>query len=159
MTESTVFLESIAKILLFLHLVAIFVLVGSMGHSLVIIVQYCFGNFIKEAKEGLYMKMSFWAYLITFLTGSIIYPTFRVRVRAEYLDHLLPWATGLFEVKEHWAAIGMALFFGLYYLRRNFNPAAEKEKLFLYVPLYMILNVIVLYSIYTGFYLTTLKGI
>jgi hypothetical protein len=26
-------------------------------------------------------------------------------VRAEYTDRQLPWATGLFEIKEHWVAL------------------------------------------------------
>jgi len=41
--------------------------------------------------------------------GSIAYLPFRSVTRALYLDAHAPWATGLFEIKEHAAAIGLAL--------------------------------------------------
>ena len=41
--------------------------------------------------------------------GAIDYLPFRLFARAQYLDVHVPWATGLFEVKEHAAAIGLAL--------------------------------------------------
>jgi hypothetical protein len=45
-------------------------------------------------------------YLVTFVFGLLIYPVFRVDVRAEMLDASVPQATGLFEIKENLAAIG-----------------------------------------------------
>ena len=43
------------------------------------------------------------------LIGSVAYVPFRSVTRATYLDAHAPWATGLFEIKEHAAAIGLAL--------------------------------------------------
>jgi hypothetical protein len=48
-------------------------------------------------------------FLTTTLLGMLDYPVFRVDVRAAYLDEQVPWATGLFEIKEHATAIGLAL--------------------------------------------------
>lgn len=48
-------------------------------------------------------------FCVTALLGAIIYLPFRVINRAEYLDAQVPWATGLFEVKEHATAIGLAV--------------------------------------------------
>lgn len=45
-------------------------------------------------------------YLATFAVGWLIYPVFRVDVRAEFLDQSNPVSTGLFELKEHISAIG-----------------------------------------------------
>jgi hypothetical protein len=44
----------------------------------------------------------------TMLLGTLLYPTFRSVTRI-YLDAEAPWATGLFELKEHAAAVGLAL--------------------------------------------------
>ncbi len=154
-----VFLEKVSKLLLFLHLISAFVLIGSLTHNLIIIVDYWRGKFAKKDLEKLYAKISFWAYSIVFILGALVYPTFRIRVRYEYFDKSLPWATGLFEVKEHWASIGFALCIAYSFLRRNLDPEGEKEKLFCYTLMCCILYVIVWYSTSIGYYLTTLKGV
>jgi hypothetical protein len=48
-------------------------------------------------------------YCVTALLGAVGYIPFRVFVRAPYLDAHAPWATGLFEAKEHAVAIGLAV--------------------------------------------------
>jgi hypothetical protein len=48
-------------------------------------------------------------YLATVTLGMVLYPSFRVDVRAAYLDAHRPWATGIFELKEHAVAVGLAL--------------------------------------------------
>jgi hypothetical protein len=48
-------------------------------------------------------------FISTLALGAILYAPFRVVVRADYMDAQVPWATGLFEIKEHAAAIGLAL--------------------------------------------------
>jgi hypothetical protein len=45
----------------------------------------------------------------TVALGALLYPPFRLVVRAAYLDQHVPWGTGLFELKEHVAAIGLTL--------------------------------------------------
>ena len=117
------------------------------------------GDFRKKKLERRHAKFSFWAYVATFSVGALVYPTFRVRVRYEYFDENLPWATGLFEVREHWAAIGLALFIVFYYLRKTFDLETEREKLFLYTALCYVLNIIVWYCTTVGYYLTTLKSV
>jgi hypothetical protein len=48
-------------------------------------------------------------YVVTFTIGSILYPTYRVFVRPPLQDLQLTYAIGLFEIKENFAAIGLAL--------------------------------------------------
>ena len=48
-------------------------------------------------------------FCVSFILGAVVYAPFRIVARAAYLDAHAPWATGLFEVKEHAAAIGLAL--------------------------------------------------
>jgi hypothetical protein len=153
-----VFLEKFYSFLLLVHLFATFVLVGSMTHNLLIVVKYLRGKFGRQKLEWLYVRVSLWAYVIVYVIGALIYPAYRVYIRHDYFDPQLPWATGLFEVKEHWGAVGLAMFFVYYLLRKNFKPAEEKDKLFLYVPLCLLLNVILWYKVVVGCYLTLLKG-
>ena len=46
-------------------------------------------------------------YLATFGFGLLVYPRFRVYVRGAFLDERAPSSTGLFEIKEHVAAVGI----------------------------------------------------
>ena len=153
-----VFLENLYEILLLAHLFATFVLVGGMTHNLLIVIGYVFGKFGRQKLEWLYVRVSLWAYTIVYVIGVLIYPAYGARIRHPYFDRQLPWATGLFEVKEHWGAVGLAMFFVYYFLRKSFQPVEEKEKLFLYVPLCLLLNVILWYKVIIGCYLTLLRG-
>jgi hypothetical protein len=154
-----VFLEQFSKYLLFFHLVSTGVLLGALTHALIVIVGYWRGKFAKRRQEKLFIKVGFWAYLCVFLFGALAYPTFGARVRHEYFDQSLPWATGLFEVREHWSAIGLALFMALFFLRRHFDAENERPKLFLYTALFCLIYIIVWYCTIFGYYLTTLRSI
>ena len=154
-----VFLEEWAKFFLFLHFVGAMVLAGSMTHNAILVVGFCRGRWDKLDLQKLYVKIAFIAYCAVFALGALIYPTFRVRVRAEYFDLHLPQATGLFEVKEHWAAIGLALFIAYFAISRDFNAATDRRLLALYSGLCFTLYLICLYLLVAGFYLTTLKGV
>lgn len=153
-----VFLEQFYAVLLLAHLFGTFILVGSLTHNLLIVIKYVRGKFGRQKLEFYYNRVSLWSYGIVYVLGALIYPAFRVYMRAEYFDTQTPWATGLFEVKEHWGAVGLAFFFVYYYLRKNFKPNIEKEKLWLYVPFCVVLNIIVWYKTVVGCYLSLLKG-
>jgi hypothetical protein len=153
-----VFLENWYQPLLLLHLFATFVLVGSMTHNMFCVVGYLRGRFGRQNLELRYAKWSFWSYLLVYIIGALIYPAYRIHIRAYHFDPNLPWATGLFEVKEHWGALALALLLVYYLLRRSFKPGEERAKLFLYIPLCFILNIILWYKVVIGCYLTLLKG-
>ncbi len=153
-----VFLEDMYVPLLVAHLFATFVLVGSMTHHLLCVKDYVRGKFGRERLELRYLKISLWSYAAVYALGALIYPAFRVYIRRDHFDPNLPWATGVFEVKEHWGAIGLAMFFAYYLLRRGFKPSEEKDKLYLCVPLCLLLNAIVWYKVAIGCWLTCLKG-
>ena len=118
---------------------------------------YLGGKFGRVKLEWLYVRISFWTYIICYVFGTLLYPAFRVYIREDF-DTNMRWATGLFEVKEHWGALGFGLFFVYYFLRKNFKPEQEKDKLFFYVSLCFLLNVILWYKVVVGCYLSLLKG-
>lgn len=159
MVLSMVFLEGYYNFLVLLHLLATFVLVGAMTHNLLIVFNYVRGKFGKKKLEHLYVKVSLWSYIIVYIFGTLAYPTFGVNTRAAFLDKTFPWATALFEVKEHWGALGLAFIVVYYLLRKSFQPDEEKHKLFFYVPLCLLLNLIVWYKVIVGCYLALLRGV
>lgn len=62
-----------------------------------------------------FLHLSLFAVIIELILGLLIYPTYRVRVRAVYFDQLergwqpLHWLSGLFDFKEHAAAVLLAV--------------------------------------------------
>jgi hypothetical protein len=48
-------------------------------------------------------------YLAGVILGAIIYPSYRLNVRVPFEQMSLGWAVGLFELKEHFGGIGLAL--------------------------------------------------
>lgn len=48
-------------------------------------------------------------YFATFVLGGIIYPAYRLDVRIPFEEMSLIWAVGLFEIKEHWAGVGVGV--------------------------------------------------
>ena len=135
-----VFLEELYGLLILLHLAATFLLVGAATHNLICVSRYVRGKFGRVKSELRFVGITLWSYVIVYAFGAIAYPAFRVNIRADHFDPV-GWPTGLFEVKEHWAAVGLAFVVVYYLLRRTFNPAEERAKLWLYVPLCLIINV------------------
>ena len=88
-----------------------------------------------------------------------MYPVFKVRVRYQYFDKILPWATYLFEIKEHWDSMALAIFIVYYILSRYINPKEDKHLLRVYAILGIILAVIVWYSAMASFVLTSYRSV
>ncbi|HLB72484.1 MAG TPA: hypothetical protein VJJ98_00545 [Sedimentisphaerales bacterium] len=153
-----VFLEEYYNLLVVAHLLATIVLVGAMTHNLLIVLKYVWGKFGRKKLEYFYVKVSLWAYVVVYALGTLAYPAFSINTRMRLFDDKAPWATGLFEVKEHWGALGLAFLVVYYVLRRSFEPDEEKHKLWFYVPLCLLLNVILWYKVVVGCYLALLKG-
>lgn len=70
-------------------------------------------------REGLPIRGILWSWIILLVTGGMLYPDFRVNHRAAYIDQSYPWITGLFEIKEHSGACGLALLLALFLLRKS----------------------------------------
>lgn len=94
------------------------------------------------------------AYLLSFILGLLIYPVFRIKVRAEYFDPQLPWLTGLFEIKEYVGAIGLfiALVLLSYYYFFKIGEA-EKPIKQSFINLLFILFLITLFMTFVGIFL------
>ena len=108
------------KFILLLHMTAAIVCLGAITHNLVMIVGYWRGRFRRTQLEKLYVQVSFIAFLCTYLLGGVgLYPPFRYHVRYLYFDSSLRWATGLFEIKEHWGSLALVLFIEIFAVKNR----------------------------------------
>ena len=162
-----VFLEEHARLLLLAHGVAAVFLVGAATHQAWWCRGYLRGDFRRAPAERRIAAVAAAAYALTFLLGNLAYPAYRVRVRAEFLDapaavaadaaarreaaarldHPLPPSAPapldglgrLFDIKEHWAALGCAAALALAALARWAHPSTEPRV----APLYLGLSLVV----------------
>ena len=161
------FLESLARPLLLGHAIAAAVLVGATTHHLLWCRHYLWGRYGQVKAERRFAAICAIAFVATFIGGNLLYPTYKVRVRAEYFDNpaaiteevklraaqhalvgvaptpalnttvvasLSPIAH-LFDIKEHWVALGCAASLALWILSRKLHPKDEPRVLALYIGL------------------------
>src|SRR6185369_5184444 len=81
------FLEGIIRPLLVVHAIAAAVLVASTTHHVIWCRGYLRQNYERHAGEKRFALIAATAFAITFLLGNLLYPTYKVRVRAEYFDN------------------------------------------------------------------------
>jgi hypothetical protein len=161
------FLESVARPLLIVHAIAAAVLVGATTHHLLWSRLYLARSYKRVAAERTFATIAATAYVVTFLVGNLMYPTYKVRVRAEYLDNPAaaaddaklraaqhqttrawprpaePRATPmplssvarLFDIKEHWVALGCFASVVLLALSRFAHPKDHPRVTALYLGL------------------------
>lgn len=151
--------ETAGKLLLFLHLAGAFALAGSLTHNLVIGTTYFWRPANRFKLLRLYAKISAISYTVVFIIGSVIYPNFRVHVRAAWFDTQLPFASALFEIKEHWAAVGLLLAWWYVAACRSLDEKSDKVHRLSVVAGGYVFYLIVWYLIICGYYLTTLRSI
>ncbi len=96
------------------------------------------------------------AFLFTFALGLWMYPQFRVEVRAAGLDAHHPLLTALFEIKEHWLAVGLMLLAYLVPSSRHAVGGSERDAL-LYDVACIALGVVVAWSAVVGLILTAVR--
>jgi hypothetical protein len=102
-------------VLLLLHGLSAMLLLGAVTHQALALWWPVGGqppgwwHALRAVHSERYVRAVVVLFCLTVLLGAIDYIPFRVFVRARYLDAHVPWATGLFEVKEHAAAIGLAV--------------------------------------------------
>jgi hypothetical protein len=160
-----IFAESFARPLLVLHAVSAAVLVGATTHQLLWCRHYFSGRYGRIKAERRFATISSVAFVLTFVLGNLLYPTYKVRVRAQYFDNppaiaeelrqraehqraitgvsppppslvaTLSPVAHVFDIKEHWVALGVAASLALWALSRWAHPREQRQVLPLYVGL------------------------
>jgi hypothetical protein len=160
--------ESWARPLLVCHALGAGVLVGSTTHHVLWCRHYLRDNYQRVRAEKRFASIVACAFVATFIFGNLLYPTYKVRVRAEYFDNppavaeevklreqqhrlvgvaaapapapagvatLAPVAR-MFDIKEHWVALGCAASVALWILSRKAHPKDDRR----FLPLYLGLS-------------------
>jgi hypothetical protein len=100
--------------LLIIHGVIAVFLIGAITHQTLGVFwprkpgQTDFVANARGIRPQLYVSAVITLYIVTFFLGAFLYPTYRVFVRPPLQDLQLTYAIGLFEIKENFAAIGLA---------------------------------------------------
>ena len=149
----------VAKVLLLLHAAGAIALVGATVHYGILAVSYLCGRYYRLDLHQTYLKIICFLYPLTFALGLILYPRFRVHVRGEYLDKELPHGTMFFEIKEHWLAVGLAILITILALNRTIVISKPTAVTRLYNMLGIVLTVVVLYAVFTGLALVSVRSV
>lgn len=153
--------EHVSKLLLFFHLVAGVICIATSVHLLLrgIRAYKHPGSFAGQVKIHAFLLTC--AYLFSVVLGGLIYPAFRVQVRYTLLDAALPWATGLFEMKELLATVGILPVLGILAFSRALDTRDPAHRS--YYPLYIGLVGFVLFTVTfnacCGWYLGTIRSL
>ncbi len=137
------------------------VTIGAATHHGWTLVRLLRGKEVKVAQQRLFVTVLALAYLATFVLGTLIYPAFRVYVRAAYFDPSVPLATGAFEIKEHWLALGLTLLFIQVALSRRLDrdPGLSPTETTLFTINGLLLTLVVWLAVLVGFVLTALMPV
>lgn len=108
-------------ILLMLHGVLAVFLLGAITHQALGVFwprrpgQTDFVANMRGVRPQIYAQAIIIMYVVEFCMGALLYPTYRVVARPPLQDLQLTYIIGLFEVKENFAAIVLAMLPSYYY--------------------------------------------
>jgi hypothetical protein len=144
--------------LLLLHTIAATLLLGAVSHQAIAVCWTArpgvgFWTALRNVNTSRYVRPTIVLYLASVILGSLLYPDFRLRVRLEWLDQHLPAVTGLFEMKEHFTMIGMALLPSYAAGWRGGRSSAEGRRIT------VILAVVVWWNFLTGLIANNARGL
>jgi hypothetical protein len=109
----------------------------------------------RAVRVTLYTNTVIALYLITALAGALLYGPYRISVLPFFYGHGLKLFGGIFELKEHFVIIGLALL-PVYWMLWKKVPLTEQTRFRTAVT--TILAVFVWYSFLVGHVLNNLKG-
>jgi hypothetical protein len=95
-------------------------------------------------------------YVVQVGVGALIYPAYRLNVRIPFEEMSLGWAIGLFELKEHFAGIGLVTLPFYAYCWRAGEPQAHPRDR---IALSLLIAFIVWWDFLVGHLLNNMRGL
>ena len=153
------FLEGFSRPLLVVHALLAGATLGACIHLVSVAVQLARGRVHLARLARVYSLVIGGGFSAVFLIGLLIYPVFRYRVRALYLDDAAPWASNLFDIKENLAALGLPLCLALFAVGRRFDPQTDAAALPALLYYAISLCALTGFAVVAGLLVTMAKGV
>jgi hypothetical protein len=151
------------QLLLILHGLAAVALLGAITHQAVSVARRKpkahSGSFVgryRGVHSPTFANAVVLLFALTFTLGGLLYPRYRIDVRPMLEDLQLRAANGIFETKEHFAAIGLGLLpvYWLYWRPPLLREHADSRR-----HLTWMLAFVVWWNFLTGEVLNNIKGL
>jgi hypothetical protein len=119
-------------VLLILHGLAAVILIGATTHQTIAswktksAPSTTFFQSLINTRGATYTNAIVILYILTAIGGGIIYPTYVMDVKGTLTDAQMLSAIGAFEIKEHYAIIGLAMLPTYWYLWKKVPPAEHR---------------------------------
>ena len=119
------------SVLLIIHSILAVLLLGAITHQAIAAAWPAtkrapgFFNSLRSVNGMSYTNAIIVLFLVTFVFGTIIYPTYRLSVRTVLQEYHLYKPEGMFELKEHLLALSLALLPLYWLLWRRRLPTIE----------------------------------
>jgi hypothetical protein len=94
-------------------------------------------------------------YIAQVILGAIIYPTYRLNVRIPFEEMSLGWAVGIFELKEHFAGIGLSVLPIYAHTWRTVIEAQRRDR----IAITALLGLIIWWDFLVGHILNNIRGL
>lgn len=157
--DSPVFLFGARRLLVLLHAAGSVVLLGAATHHALQMRHYLRGRFPRVAVEKTWARVVSVAYAATFALGALLYPSYRVHVRACFLERHAPLYAGLFDVKEVFASLALVVALGLGLLATTLRPAEERALLPVYAAMSFVVCAVVWLNAVIGVLVVSVRGV
>ena len=154
-----VIFHGLRRLLLVLHAGGSIVLVGAATHHALQMRHYLRGRFGREKLEKTYAKVVSVAYVVTFVLGALLYPSYRVHVRGYHLDRHAPAFAALFDVKETYASLALVVAVALGALACTLRPAETPALVRVYAVMSLIVCAVVWFNVIAGLLVVSARGI
>jgi hypothetical protein len=152
------FLYGARKVLLLLHFVGAVVLAGSSVHLALRMPALLRGR-SNPRLERIYGRVVALAYSLTYLLGAVLYPTYRIHVRAVFLDRHHPMVSNLFDVKENLATIALPLALALGALGGRLSDDADRRLRPIYATMSAFVAAVVVFDVLSGVYIASVRAV
>ena len=149
-------------ILLILHGLVAVTLLGALTHQAVSMLRQQrvrTGSFVdrySSVNQTTFTTAVASLYVVALVLGAIIYPSYRLNVRIPFEEMSMGWAVGVFELKEHFAGIGLALL-PLYVVNWQTQSASPHRRDRIAITL--LLTFIVWWDFLVGHVLNNIRGL
>lgn len=146
--------------LLILHGLVAVALLGALVHQTIALWwpassrTPAFVSRLRSVQAMTYANAVIVMYIVTFVLGSLLYPAYRIDVRAVLESMHMKAPTGIFEIKEHFAALGLGMLPSYWYFWKK--PMAEFKKVRASHAAFLAFGVS--YSFLSGHILSNIRG-